>query len=48
MGKNFEFYVGVDNLTNKEPPLGLTGIGAGSAIYDAKGRFFYSGFRANF
>ena len=48
VGKNFEFYVGVDNLTNKEPPLGLTGIGAGSAIYDAKGRFFYSGFRANF
>ena len=46
--KDFNFYLGVDNLTNKEPPLGLTGIGAGSAIYDARGRFFYAGAIAKF
>lgn len=43
-----EFYVGVDNVMNKAPPLGLTGIGAGSGIYDNRGRFLYSGFRARF
>ncbi|MFL6771085.1 MAG: TonB-dependent receptor domain-containing protein [Sphingomicrobium sp.] len=46
--KDFNFYVGVDNLTNKEPPLGLTGIGGFSAIYDARGRFFYAGAIAKF
>jgi hypothetical protein len=25
------------------PPLGLTGAGAGSAIYSSIGRFFYAG-----
>jgi outer membrane receptor protein involved in Fe transport len=41
-------YLGVDNLTNKEPPLGLTGIGGGSSIYDARGRFYYAGVIAKF
>jgi outer membrane receptor protein involved in Fe transport len=44
----FNFYVGVDNLTNKKPPYGLTGIGAGSAIFDNRGRFYYSGLVAKF
>jgi hypothetical protein len=39
----YNFYVGVDNAFNKQPPLGLTGVGAGSAIYDNIGRFFYAG-----
>jgi outer membrane receptor protein involved in Fe transport len=47
-GDRNEFYVGVDNAFNKAPPLGLTGIGAGSGIYDNRGRYFYSGVRARF
>jgi len=39
----YQFYVGVDNLFNRLPPLGLTGVGAGSAIYSNFGRFFYAG-----
>jgi hypothetical protein len=39
----FNFYVGVDNIFNKLPPLGLTGAGAGSGIYDNTGRFMYAG-----
>ncbi|MGE5563381.1 MAG: TonB-dependent receptor domain-containing protein [Bacillota bacterium] len=39
----FQFYVGVDNVFNKMPPLGLTGAGAGSGIYSNFGRFFYAG-----
>jgi outer membrane receptor protein involved in Fe transport len=46
--KDFNFYIGVDNLTNTKPPLGLTGIGAGSSIYDVRGRYFYSGVVAKF
>jgi outer membrane receptor protein involved in Fe transport len=48
VGPKFNFYVGVDNLTNTKPPLGLSGIGAGSAIYDNRGRFYYSGLVAKF
>lgn len=44
----FNFYVGVDNATNTKPPLGLTGIGAFSGIYDNRGRFYYSGIVAKF
>lgn len=47
-GKSLQFYTGVDNLLDKHPPLGLTGIGAGSAIYDFRGRSYYAGFRARF
>jgi outer membrane receptor protein involved in Fe transport len=44
----YNFYVGVDNLFNKLPPLGLTGAGAGSGIYSDIGRFFYAGATLNF
>lgn len=44
----FEFYAGVDNLFNKKPPLDLDGLTSGSAIYDALGRSYYAGFRAQF
>jgi len=46
--KKVNFYVGVDNLTNKIPPYGLTGVGAGSAIYDNRGRYYYTGLVAKF
>jgi len=39
----YQFYVGIDNLFNRLPPLGLTGAGAGSGIYNNYGRFFYAG-----
>ncbi|WP_271300334.1 TonB-dependent receptor domain-containing protein [Sphingomonas sp. CV7422] len=42
------FYIGVDNLTDRLPPLGATGIGAGSAIFDNIGRRFYAGVTARF
>jgi len=44
----YNFYVGVDNLTNKKPPLGLSGTGGGSGIYDNRGRFYYAGAVAKF
>ncbi|RJX68055.1 TonB-dependent receptor [Tsuneonella suprasediminis] len=44
----FEFYVGVDNLFDKHPPLSASGLTSGSAIYDVFGRRFYTGFRAKF
>ncbi|HEX8239219.1 MAG TPA: TonB-dependent receptor [Allosphingosinicella sp.] len=47
-GTKYNFYLGVDNFTNRLPPYGLTGIGAGSAIYHNIGRFFYAGFTAKF
>lgn len=43
-----QFYVGLDNLTNRIPPLGSTGIGGGSGIYEPIGRRFYAGFKAKF
>lgn len=45
---SFQFYAGVDNLFNRLPPLGTTATGAGSAIFEYKGRSFYTGFRARF
>ncbi len=48
VGPKYNFYMGVDNLTNTKPPNGLSGIGGGSAIYDAIGRFYYAGVKANF
>jgi outer membrane receptor protein involved in Fe transport len=44
----FSFYMGVDDITNRKPPLGQTGIGGGSAIYRNIGRFFYAGAVAKF
>lgn len=42
------FFVGVDNLTDQDPPLGTTATGAGSAIYAIRGRNYYAGIRASF
>jgi outer membrane receptor protein involved in Fe transport len=39
----FEFYAGVDNVLDRQPPLGLGGTGGGSAIFSNTGRFFYAG-----
>ncbi|WBO21411.1 TonB-dependent receptor domain-containing protein [Sphingomonas abietis] len=47
VGKNYQFYVGVDNLTDRLPPYGGLGVGDGSSIYDNIGRFFYAGFKIN-
>lgn len=46
--KGMEWFVGIDNLTDRKPPLGATGTGAGSAIYDILGRSFFTGVRATF
>ena len=48
VGEGFRFYGGVDNLTDRQPPLGLDGTGFGSGIYDNVGRFFYLGAEATF
>jgi outer membrane receptor protein involved in Fe transport len=48
VGPKYNFYLGVDNLTNAKPPLGLTGIGGGSSIFDVRGRFYYAGVVAKF
>lgn len=42
------FYIGVDNLTDRLPPLGTTGTGFGSGIFDNIGRRFYAGFTGRF
>lgn len=44
--KKFNFYVGMDNVFDKKPPLGLLGT-AGGDPYDTFGRYFYAGIRAN-
>jgi outer membrane receptor protein involved in Fe transport len=53
-GAALNVYVGVNNLTDKQPPLGLAGTGAAagnnvgnSGIYDARGRFFFVGAKYN-
>ncbi len=46
--KNINLYGGIDNFTNRKPPFGLTGIGAGSGIYDNRGQFFYGGVKVSF
>lgn len=48
LGRDVRFYVGVDNLLDQMPPLGSTATGAGSAIYEFRGRNYYAGFRARF
>ena len=54
---DLNFYVGVENLLNTVPPLGLQGNGErsgststtqGTAIYESFGRRFYAGFKARF
>ncbi|HET9640399.1 MAG TPA: TonB-dependent receptor [Allosphingosinicella sp.] len=46
--EKFNFYMGIDNLFNRMPPFGLTGVGGGSGIYDNRGRNFYAGVVAKF
>ena len=46
--KKYNFYLGIDNLTDTKPPFNATGIGGGSSIYDARGRFYYAGVVAKF
>lgn len=46
--ERFEFNMGVDNVLDTNPPLGLTGIGGGSGIYGVRGRNFYAGVLARF
>jgi outer membrane receptor protein involved in Fe transport len=48
VNENFNAYLGVDNLTDKKPPFGLTGVGAGSGIYDNRGRYMYAGVKFGF
>ena len=54
IARDFSFSFGVDNLFNRNPPLGLTGLGPAllatgdSSIYSVRGRNFYAGFRARF
>ncbi len=43
--ERFNFFAGVDNLLDELPPLGLSGAGAGSGIFDNFGRTFFAGFR---
>jgi outer membrane receptor protein involved in Fe transport len=58
-GSDFKFYVGVDNILNQKPPLGISGTGSLNndrvgqasgitALYDPFGRKYYAGFRARF
>jgi len=46
--KGMEWFVGIDNLGNRKPPLGSTATGADSAIYEVIGRSFFTGVRATF
>jgi outer membrane receptor protein involved in Fe transport len=48
VNEGFNFYAGVDNLLDRQPPFGLTGVGAGSGIYDVRGRYGYVGVVAKF
>ena len=48
VAKKFEWYIGVDNAFDRKPPFGCTGTGSGTAIFENFGRYFYSGFKANF
>jgi outer membrane receptor protein involved in Fe transport len=48
IGSDYQLFAGIDNLTDKAPPLGSTATGVGSAIYNVRGRQFYAGFRARF
>ncbi|HVF37400.1 MAG TPA: TonB-dependent receptor [Sphingomicrobium sp.] len=47
VAKKFNFYIGVDNLFDKKPPLGLLGTGGGDP-YDTIGRYLYAGATVDF
>jgi outer membrane receptor protein involved in Fe transport len=46
--KNVQIYGGIDNIFDTHPPLGSTATGAGSSIYDIRGRNYYAGIKARF
>jgi outer membrane receptor protein involved in Fe transport len=48
VNEKFNIYSGITNLGDTQPPFGLTGVAAGSGIYDNRGRFFYAGVTAKF
>ncbi len=41
--EHLNVYFGIENLFDRDPPFGLTGIGPGSGIYTNIGRRFYAG-----
>jgi outer membrane receptor protein involved in Fe transport len=45
---NLRLYAGVDNVLDTKPPLGSTATGAGSSIYDVRGRTLFAGFRVRY
>jgi outer membrane receptor protein involved in Fe transport len=45
---SWNVYLGCDNITDEIPPLGLTGTGEGSGIYDVRARYFYAGVKVTF
>jgi len=47
VNEQFSFYAGVDNLTDRAPPLGQLGT-AGGDPYDSIGRYFFAGVNVNF
>lgn len=47
INEQFTFYGGIDNIGNRQPPLGLLGTGDGDP-FDTIGRFFYFGVNVNF
>jgi len=47
VNKKLEVHGGIDNVTNKLPPFGITATGNG-AIYPNIGRYFYFGFKVNY
>jgi outer membrane receptor protein involved in Fe transport len=54
VNNQFNVYFGVDNLLNRFPPYGSTGVGAGldnvgvTGLFDNRGRYFYTGVVAKF
>ena len=44
--RTIDVYFGVNNVTDRNPPFGLSGTGAGSSIYSLRGRSFFAGFKA--
>ena len=48
ISEDWNAYLGIDNVADRVPPLGLTGTGAGSGIYESRGRFWYAGVKVNF
>ncbi len=41
--RELRIYAGIDNLTDKDPPLNYFGTDGGTSMYDSIGRFFYVG-----